>query len=703
MTDSPPRPRTASEDLLGFVTEAGRRLGSALDYESAVAAVTRTAVPRLAELAILILGPADAAARIEAVHEDPDATVRVRGIVAAQADALRRLGRRIAAGRRTEWLRETTPWFTRRFAAGDPAIPVLLDVLDLGSVIALPLEARGRVLAVVILGRSRGKGPFTGAELAAAQALGRRGAAALDGVELQRMVLERAAQLRQSEEAERRWAHAFENAGSGAAILGVPDLRIESANPALVRMHGAESGSPMAGRTLTELLAPAQDEARAMLSAISPGQATYEAMHRRDDGSLFPVLVSITPVRLAESGAPYRAVSVQDLSDVKRAEERLHRAQRMEAVGRLAGGVAHEVNNMMTIILGFTEFVIRDKAVAAHRDDLDEIRKAAQRAAAVTQQLLAFSRQQILEPEILELDAVVTDMARGLAPLLPANISVAADPRGGGRVVADRSQLDQVIINLVFNARDAMPEGGSITLETSARTISAGEGPHRIGVEVPPGNYAAIRVTDTGSGMSPDTLARAFEPFFTTKGLGQGTGLGLATVYGIVKQSNGYVWAESELGRGTTFTICLPTVSAAPTAEPENEAVEAHGWETVLVVEDEPSVRDLAARVLEQAGYRTIRTSNADEALAVVHADPRRVHLVLTDVVMPGLSGRALRERLHAVAPELPVVFMSGYAGDEVLDRGLVSAGDPFIEKPFTPQALAERVRAVLDAHPAPA
>jgi CheY-like chemotaxis protein len=208
-------------------------------------------------------------------------------------------------------------------------------------------------------------------------------------------------------------------------------------------------------------------------------------------------------------------------------------------------------------------------------------------------------------------------------------------------------------------------------------------------------------VTDTGAGMSPETLAHAFEPFFTTKGLGQGTGLGLATVYGIVKQSNGYVWADSEVGVGTTFTICLPTVSAPATSDRVTEEDGARGWETILVVEDEPSVRDLAARVLDQAGYRTIRASDAEEAFAVVHADPRAVHLVLTDVVMPGLSGRALRERLHAVAPELPVIFMSGYAGDDVFDRGLIDAGEPFIEKPFTPHALTERVRAVLDAHPA--
>jgi nitrogen-specific signal transduction histidine kinase/CheY-like chemotaxis protein len=394
-------------------------------------------------------------------------------------------------------------------------------------------------------------------------------------------------------------------------------------------------------------------------------------------------------------------VTVQDLSDLKRTEERLRRAQRMEAVGRLAGGVAHEVNNMMTIILGFSDLMSHGDYVPGeqHRE-VEEIRKAALRAARITSQLLAFSRQQVLQPTEIRLSQVVEDMAPVLRLMLPANVRVETSlPPFDAVVRADRSQLEQVLINLAFNARDAMSSGGMIRITTESRRLDPATGRRLIGIPIPDGRYGLISVVDTGHGMDPTTLAHVFEPFFTTKPVGSGTGLGLSTVYGIVKQSGGYVWADSTPGQGTTFTICLPEVQttarelvAAVTGEPVPRAK----GETVLILEDEDGVRELTARVLRDQGYQVVLATNGAEAVSKLQNGHPRPDLLLTDLIVPDMGTGELEGEVHRLVPDLPILYMSGYPRDDILARGLLSREQPFLQKPFTSEDLTQEVGRML-------
>jgi two-component system cell cycle sensor histidine kinase/response regulator CckA len=389
---------------------------------------------------------------------------------------------------------------------------------------------------------------------------------------------------------------------------------------------------------------------------------------------------------------------VQDLTDIKRTEERLRRAQRMEAVGRLAGGVAHEVNNMMTIILGFSDLLSRElPAPDGRQREVEEIRKAAMRAAKITSQLLAFSRQQLLQPVDLRLNQVVQDMVPVLRLMLPANLAVEVALAPLDAVVrADRSQLEQVLINLAFNARDAMTSGGSITIATETRYLDETAGMRLIGIPIPAARYGLVSVADTGHGMDEATIAQAFEPFFTTKPMGRGTGLGLATVYGIVKQSGGYVWAESASSKGTTVTVCLPEVGGKTAGSMEDEGgrasiPEASGG-TVMILEDEAGVRELAARILRERGYRVLEAESGAAALAALRDGSRRADLLLTDVVVPDIGVVDLEREVHHLLPGLPILYMSGYPRDDILDRGLLRSEQPFIQKPFSTEQLVLEV-----------
>jgi nitrogen-specific signal transduction histidine kinase/CheY-like chemotaxis protein len=394
-------------------------------------------------------------------------------------------------------------------------------------------------------------------------------------------------------------------------------------------------------------------------------------------------------------------VTVQDLTPLKRTEERLRRAQRMEAVGRLAGGVAHEVNNMMTIILGFGDLLARaDDLPPERRREVDEILKAAVRAGNITTQLLAFSRQQALHPTDLDLGHVVDDLVPVLRLMLPANIRVETAGGPTGSVVrADRTQLEQVLINLTFNARDAMPGGGTIRVITDSRRLTPETGRRLIGIPIPAGRYGLISVTDDGYGMNPETVKRAFEPFFTTKEVGQGTGLGLSTVYGIVKQSGGYVWVESTAGQGTTFTVCLPEIEGpADTELPDrDEARPESPGRTVLVIEDEDGVRELAARILTDRTHRVLVARSGDEALTELDREPGHVDLVLTDVIVPDIGTDQLAHEVRTRYPEVPFLYMSGYSRDEMVQRGLLGGEQPFLQKPFTAQQLTRAVDDVLE------
>jgi two-component system, cell cycle sensor histidine kinase and response regulator CckA len=431
------------------------------------------------------------------------------------------------------------------------------------------------------------------------------------------------------------------------------------------------------------------------------GKEMYYTEYRllRHDGQYRRVMVRGVPVLDADGAVVEWVGTCTDVEDDRRAAEHLRQAQRLEAVGSLAGGVAHEVNNMMTAVIGFGGFALKGLPPDhPHRSDVTEMVKAANRAAGITRQLLAFTRQQVLQPSILDLNAVVGNLIRMLGSILGAEVELAVhlDPEAG-QVRADPGQLEQVIINLALNARHAMPSGGRLRLETSNVMLDEHYAARHPGVAVAQGPYVSLSVTDTGSGMDRKTQNRAFEPFFTTKPVGQGTGLGLSTAYGIIKQSEGYIWLYSEPGQGTSVKVYLPLASGA-VEQPRPVSAPPRGrGETILVVEDEEAVRTLVRRTLEDAGYKVVEAVDGKEGLnRVLAADPQ-VGLVLCDVVLPEMSGDSLGRRLASIRPELPVLYMSGYPGLEVVERGMIARDVPFIEKPFNAENLALAVRRLLD------
>jgi signal transduction histidine kinase len=425
-----------------------------------------------------------------------------------------------------------------------------------------------------------------------------------------------------------------------------------------------------------------------------------ERVHR--NGMVFPALIDATAVKDEQGQVIYYAVNVQDLTERRRAEEQIRQAQKMEAVGRLAGGVAHDFNNMMMIIMGFSDFLLTTLERSDPRwADADEIRKAAERAMHLTRQLLGFGRQQLVARHVLSLNDVVSGMERMLRPLLGEDIRLITRLSVGlGGVEADYGQMEQVVMNLALNARDAMRGGGGLTIETLDVDLPEGYAYRHVGIDIPPGPYVMLIVSDTGHGMAPEVKARLFEPFFTTKPTTQNTGLGLATVYGIVVQSAGYIWVDSEPEKGTTFKICFPRV------EPEDALVQqsiplagpTRGSETILLVEDEEAVRSVAARVLLNQGYTILQACNGAEALTVLERLGGSVDLILTDVVMPDMGGLELTARLRDRWPELKVVYMSGYAEGDKLQPGIQDSARSFLQKPFSAESLMLKVREVLDA-----
>jgi hypothetical protein len=442
---------------------------------------------------------------------------------------------------------------------------------------------------------------------------------------------------------------------------------------------------------------PPQDQAAAALRVAELGSGRAAVVERallRKDGT---VLTVESNSRRLPDGRVFGAV--RDITERKRLEEQLRQAQKMEAIGRLAGGIAHDFNNVLTAIFGYTDLLREDLPEASSaRQDLEEVRKAAQRAAALTRQLLAFSRQQVLQPLVLSLNELVEDIDNMLQRLLGEDVELRlALAPDAGNVRADPGQLQQVLMNLVVNARDAMPTGGKLIIETA--NVELTEQYAELHQPVIPGPYVMLAVTDTGTGMDLETRAKVFEPFFTTKEKGRGTGLGLSTVYGIVKQSGGYIWVYSEPGRGTTLKTYLPRVNAPPEAlAPPREAVTLVGTETILVAEDDEMLRPLAKGLLQKLGYTVLEAENAAQALAEARRHPGPIHLLVADVVMPGASGRELARQLAQSRPDTRVLYVSGYTDDAIVHHGMLEPGLAFLQKPFTPDALARKVRQVLDA-----
>jgi two-component system, cell cycle sensor histidine kinase and response regulator CckA len=406
----------------------------------------------------------------------------------------------------------------------------------------------------------------------------------------------------------------------------------------------------------------------------------------------------------ASDGKAYGAICMAlDVSDRKKLEAQLRQAQKMEAVGRLAGGIAHDFNNLLMVIQGYAELLIdRSKPGDAFRRNAEQIQEASQRAASLTRQLLAFSRKQMLAPSVLSIQSVVADMEKILRRLIGEDIElVSANAPDLWRIKADRSQIEQVILNLAVNARDAMPRGGKLTIETE--NVEFDNSQARLPVILTPGRYVMLAVTDNGSGMDSETQAHIFEPFFTTKEKGKGTGLGLATVYGIVKQSGGYIWVYSEPGQGTTFKVYLPRVEENLT--PQEVRAESRniprGTETILLVEDEQGVRDLAREYLEIGGYKVLVAENGPAAVKILSEHKGAIDLVMTDVVMPGLSGSELTKRIEAVRPGIRIMYMSGYTDQAIIHHGILGPDIVLLQKPFTLSALAHKLRDALTKKPA--
>ncbi|MBI4212831.1 MAG: response regulator [Chloroflexi bacterium] len=435
---------------------------------------------------------------------------------------------------------------------------------------------------------------------------------------------------------------------------------------------------------------------------------------RWDEESVFPAgrrfgEVTVTPYFDARGVCTQLFGAVRDVTARKEAEQALQRsqeqltqAQRLESIGLLAGGVAHDFNNLLTAIMGFSDLISEDLPPDSHsRPYLNEIRAAGERAATLTRQLLAFSRRQPLQPTVLDLNSVVTNIERLIKRVIGEHIDFATVlDHNLSLVEADPGQIEQVILNLVINARDAMTKGGKLTIETANAELDESYVSQHVGVTVGP--YVMLVVSDTGTGMDKETQARIFEPFFTTKEPGRGTGLGLSTVYGIVKQSGGNIWVYSEPMQGTTFRIYLPRVdqAAAPSA-PSTPAALPRGHETVLIAEDEASVRALAEILLQTAGYTVLAAENGLAALELAGHQAGPIHLLLTDLVMPGMGGTELAERLAQLHPETRVVFMSGFSPDVEIGQRALPSGMAFLPKPFTFSALASKVREVLDKAPA--
>jgi PAS domain S-box-containing protein len=481
------------------------------------------------------------------------------------------------------------------------------------------------------------------------------------------------------------------------------------ANPAAARLLGADSPREIVGKDILELIYPDDRELVGERTAqVLAGSmlTSAEIKFMRLDGS--PVQVEATAARIEFDGSPATQVVARDITERKQAEEalrqteeQLRQSQKMEAVGQLAGGIAHDFNNLLTAIIGYSDMILASGASSFDdvRPDVEEIKHAGERASALTKQILAFSRRQALQPEVVSLNEVLAGMEPLLRRTLGEDIDlVTALHPDLGQAKADVHQFEQVLMNLAVNARDAMPHGGHLTLGTG--NVELDEEYCCTHPYAEPGSYVMLAVSDTGIGMDEATLEHIFEPFFTTKGPGEGTGLGLATVYGIVKQSGGSVSVYSEPGKGTSFKIYLPRVDAsikARSTAPVGSGLTG-GQETILVVEDEPGVRDLVARILKGIGYELIITANSDEALSILEDSTCSVDMLLTDVVLRGaMQGNELAQAVGLLYPHLPVLYMSGYARDAIVHSGRLDEGVNYLEKPFTPDGLAHRVREVLD------
>ena len=573
-----------------------------------------------------------------------------------------------------ELVREVTEDHLFVVARGDWAEMEAMRKFGVKSAMCVPLTAGTHVLGTIAMLATQRH--YSTADLDLIMEIARRTAVALE--------IDRSRQASQM---------LFEASPTPMWVYDVESLCFLAVNDAAIRHYGY-ARDEFLSMSIKDIR-PAEEIPRLLADVANPGSPSANTWrHRRKDGTIIDV--EITAGRIDYEGHQAAMVVSHDVSERKRLERRLADAEKMEAIGRLAGGVAHDFNNLLTVIVGYAEILLsRD----GDSEEVAEIARAAGQAAGLTRQLLAFSRRQVLHPKILDLNEIVAGMETMLHRIIGDDVSVGIKLATDlAPVEADRAQIERVILNLAANARDAMPQGGALTIETANVDVDdqqvASHGDEGIA-----GPHVLLAVSDTGHGMDEEVAKHLFEPFFTTKGAGIGTGLGLATVFGVVKQSGGGIYVYSEPGRGTTFKIYLP-VAAAPAAEGEiaAEPEPQGGTETIMVVEDDAGVRDLVRLMLEANGYEVVTVEDADEAARVCTERPSSVDLLLTDVMMPEVNGRVLAERLGALSPSMRILFMSGYSDEAVHRHGMLGESAAFLEKPFTERTLARKVREVLDA-----
>ena len=602
------------------------------------------------------------------------------------------LGKRVPIkGGIAGWVALQNETLTFQGNVNDPRFAPINPREAIHSSVSMPMTVGGKLVGILNVNSTKQRRPFTSGKVKALSILANVAAPALESARLHGEV----------REAEARYRSIFENAVEGM-FQATPAGQITAANPALARILGYESPEELK-TSVTDIeqqlyIDPARRVVFIKEIEIRGLVKGFEIQMYRKDRTRIWVSVSARATRDVNGKSLCYEGGIEDVTERKHLEERLVQSQKMEAIGTLAGGIAHDFNNLLTAIIGYSQLaggrVSKDEPIYK---EIEEIRKAGMRAAELTSQLLAFSRKQVLQPKVINLNTIVDNISKMITRVIGEDFElvISLDPELGS-IRADPGQMEQVIMNLAVNARDAMPRGGKLIIETA--DIFLDEAYARLHLRVQPGPHVMLAVSDTGCGMDAETRSRIFEPFFTTKDQGKGTGLGLSTVYGIVKQTGGDIWVYSEPGRGTTFKLYLPRVEEKA-AQPYQELrqVRSAGTETVLLVEDELQVRNLAALVLRERGYEVVEASSGEEALCIAKEYAGKIHLLLTDVVMPQMSGKELSEQIKRTRFDIKVLFASGYTGDAVLHHGVFEADMEFIQKPFTPNALANKVRQVLN------
>lgn len=682
-----------------FLSDAGALLDASMGYQAAQNTLVRLCVPALGDWCVsFALEPADGGMRRAVVaHVDRAQESRLRRVLPSEP---------FEVGERA-LLREVVGSGDPRVVEGAEAIAAalglsrehlasLIDEFSPRAALVVPLVTRGRVLGVIVLVSEMRDRGYAADEIELAVELARLAAPTLDTAKLYETAL---AARTEAEASRKRITNILESIADGFIALD-QHWRFTYINGEAERMLRRDRDQ-LLGRSIWEEypeLVGSTSFREYHRAAVQQVPIEFEGLSFLADSWLE------TRVYPSRDGLSVCFRDVTKRKEVEEAlrhsEEQLRQAQKMEAVGRLAGGIAHDFNNLLTAIQGHAELLLEEADPSSpKRADVEEIWKASERAAALTRQLLAFSRQQVSQPKLLNVNEVVNNIGLMLGRLIGEDVDLVMLPAPDlGCVMADPGQIEQILMNLAVNARDAMPRGGRLTIETSNVEL-AGDFAHRFAYDLKPGRYVMISVTDTGVGMDKEVQRRIFEPFFTTKEKGKGTGLGLSTVYGIVQQSGGYIWVDSRLGQGTSFKIYLPRVRDIPAdAGPATPLTRsAAGSETILVVEDESAVRSLICKTLRKSGYNVLEAENGRDALRAASEHSGPLHLVLTDVVMPEMGGKELSERLAVSRPDTRILFISGYAESEIVHNGVLKPGTVFLEKPFTPDSLSRKVREVLD------